>query len=596
MNPRTTNPRRTLDVYAKQIDPSKPEINSVRVSRYLYGLKVINGIETVVPLQESNNGDPLFAGGMRPFIGDYIEVSGSPSMLADPVAAGGWKFNRDPNLTTVYHSVFADNRDVRTAIDNDWLNWTPAGGSAVCVPTKQTRIRDQNVYTSALTKGLTVLAPWNSRPIGDIQRAFVVVAQNTTASEKLVKLTVSQPPNGGKASFKQYPYERLEEPPRFEIASTIAAHSQIARSVFVTGDATNSFQPVTVEITEVGTGGVPVPGGLSASVVLDAELTALAPADPDVAAFDETHEGVFVGTPVLRNYLNPDDVNPDDVNPDDVNPDDINPDDINPDDINPDDINVDDVNASELDSNAVVSSSAADPKIVVPQGKQSCEVTFGIEPCYMVTQATWTVTNSGNVGSSYTFVPLLSAPPPAGTVFQLLVYRVSQGLVPNVCDVLPQVHQELLANITDPELFNPDDVNPDDVNPDDVNPDDVNPDDVNPDDVNQSIATFALAPGDELKVTLNILHNPFDITTLSGGIVEHARDALAPVAFPDSATTNEDTAVTILKATLLANDVDANSPVLTAALKAGPSHGTVELSADGLSFKYHARPGLQRRG
>jgi len=187
-------------------------------------------------------------------------------------------------------------------------------------------------------------------------------------------------------------------------------------------------------------------------------------------------------------------------------------------------------------------------------------------------------------------VPLLSAPPPAGTVFQLLVYRVSQGLVPHVCDVLPQVHQELLANITDPELFNPDDVNPDDVNPDDVNPDDVNPDDINPDDVNQSIATFALAPGDELKVTLNILHNPFDITTLSGGIVEHARDALAPVAFPDSATTNEDTAVTILKATLLANDVDANSPVLTAALKAGPSHGTVELSADGLSFKYTPAP------
>ena len=581
-------PRRTLDIYAKQGDPAfEPGIESVRVSRYLYGVKDDG---TVIPLQESNTGDPLFAGGKRPFIGDYIEVVGAPSILPDPDAPGGWKFNRDPELTTVYHSVFADNRDVRTALNDDWLDWTPAGGSAVCDPTKQTRIRDQNIYTSALTRGLTVLAPWNSRPIGDIQRAFVVVAQNTTAFDKLVLLTVSQPSGGGKASFKQYPYEQLQEAPRSEIASSIAAHSQIARSVFVTGDADNAFKPVTVEIKEIDTNGDPVPGGLSASVVLDAELTALAPADPDVAAFDETHEGLFVGAPVIKEYLNPDDINPDDINPDDINPDDINPDDINPDDINPDDINVDDVNPDDVNSNVVVNSSAADPGIVVPEGQLSCEATFGVEPCYMVTQATWTVTNGGNVGSSYTFLPLLSAPPPPGTVFQLLVYRVSTGSVPQGCNVAPQVHKELLANVTDPELFNPDDVNPDDVNPDDVNPDDVNPDDINPDDINQSIATFALAPGDELKITLNVLHNPFDIGTLTGGIVEHARDALAPVAFADSLTTDEDTPLTILKADLLANDVDPNSQELTATLKAGPSHGTVDESADGLSFIYTPDP------
>ena len=55
-----------------------------------------------------------------------------------------------------------------------------------------------------------------------------------------------------------------------------------------------------------------------------------------------------------------------------------------------------------------------------------------------------------------------------------------------------------------------------------------------------------------------------------------------PVAANDSASTPEDTAVTIA---VLANDSDPNGDALTSVLVSGPSHGSVTLNADG-SFSY----------
>ncbi len=60
----------------------------------------------------------------------------------------------------------------------------------------------------------------------------------------------------------------------------------------------------------------------------------------------------------------------------------------------------------------------------------------------------------------------------------------------------------------------------------------------------------------------------------------------SPVAEDDSFTINEDNALTIDAATgVLANDTDANSDMLTAALVSAPSHGLLALHADG-SFTY----------
>lgn len=58
-----------------------------------------------------------------------------------------------------------------------------------------------------------------------------------------------------------------------------------------------------------------------------------------------------------------------------------------------------------------------------------------------------------------------------------------------------------------------------------------------------------------------------------------------PVAVDDAYTTDEDVALTVEAPGVLANDTDPDSPVLTAVLEEGPTHGTLELNANG-SFTY----------
>ena len=59
----------------------------------------------------------------------------------------------------------------------------------------------------------------------------------------------------------------------------------------------------------------------------------------------------------------------------------------------------------------------------------------------------------------------------------------------------------------------------------------------------------------------------------------------APVAAGDAYTTSEDHALTVTSPGVLANDSGANGAALTAQLLAGPSHGTVQMAANG-SFTY----------
>jgi ELWxxDGT repeat protein/VCBS repeat-containing protein len=67
-------------------------------------------------------------------------------------------------------------------------------------------------------------------------------------------------------------------------------------------------------------------------------------------------------------------------------------------------------------------------------------------------------------------------------------------------------------------------------------------------------------------------------------VVNPQQDAPAPVA--DSYTTNEDQVLTVPVASgVLANDIDVDGDTLTAAVVAGPAHGTLALNANG-SFTY----------
>src|SRR5262249_23146950 len=59
----------------------------------------------------------------------------------------------------------------------------------------------------------------------------------------------------------------------------------------------------------------------------------------------------------------------------------------------------------------------------------------------------------------------------------------------------------------------------------------------------------------------------------------------APVAAPDSYSTDEDKTLTVAGPGVLANDHDVDSPTLHAVLVQGPAHGELSLNADG-SFTY----------
>src|SRR5207249_3518309 len=59
----------------------------------------------------------------------------------------------------------------------------------------------------------------------------------------------------------------------------------------------------------------------------------------------------------------------------------------------------------------------------------------------------------------------------------------------------------------------------------------------------------------------------------------------APVAANDSYSAAEDTLLAVAAPGVLANDSDVEGDAITAALVAGPSHGTLTLNADG-SFNY----------
>ncbi len=84
-----------------------------------------------------------------------------------------------------------------------------------------------------------------------------------------------------------------------------------------------------------------------------------------------------------------------------------------------------------------------------------------------------------------------------------------------------------------------------------------------------SITGIGQGPG--TNVTLNV----------TGCVTNHA-----PVATNDSYSTDEDTNLNVTAPGVLGNDTDADGDALHAALVAGPSHGTLNLSADG-SFTYN---------
>jgi YVTN family beta-propeller protein len=502
--------RHTLDVRVAQALPADaPVFNpSVKVSEYLFGSRP--GSSQIEQLQFNVPNLPLYVQGTTPFIGDYIDMSGE-QFVKD--AVGKWIFNTLPTGPGTLHAFWTDNRDVRPPSDGNWTLYTPpqSAFTAVSCSPGRTGMRNSNIYTSAITPGLIVGSPSNSKRLNpNVQRSFVVLAQNNTDLPHRYRFTIPNQPPGGHASFLQF---SPVGSPLTTLDATIPPRSTASRTVYVTSTSPTAQVPVNIVEVEIPATPTPQPpvkvGGLQSVVFLNPDVT-----NPDVTNPDVTNE-VF---------------NPDVTNPDVTNPDVTNPDVTNPDVTNPDVTNVrianPDVTNPDVTNPDVTNPDVTNPDVTNPDVTNADLVNGSI------VDVSWTVRNNGNAAGSFAVKTFLTKNAPPGFKKQLIVQKIYTTPITTFadCTIKQETRSQLVSNIVNPDVTNANPNNPDVTNPDVTNPDVTN-------------ATLSLAPGETARITLRVVDpdrsdNVVKTVTMADG---SQRQVLVDAAF--DASQNVSTAV-----------------------------------------------------
>jgi hypothetical protein len=553
-------PSRTIDVRAAEAVAGQPFGSSTRISRYQYGLYDDGSGPRALQLEYNLENLPLFGGGRMPFMGDYIDVAASPSMLpapaftaaagngnsstknknkaasaADLAAPNGWAFNTSPTAAPVFHAAWADNRDVRAP------GASTTFALPACNPGTQAGTKNQNIYTTRLSPGVAAGAFGNSRPYGQLDRAFPVYVQNTTGETKTFSLTIAtQLPPTIIASFSQFAVPGASPAipyPMVTLQVKVAPYSGVARTVFVHTTTTGvSLVPIRVDVDEI----VALPAvGTQTSLVINPDPTNPAPIDAAVAAGLEEHVPVL--TPEqLTQYLNPNFINPNFFNPNFFNPNFFNPNFINPNFINPNFINPNFINPNFINPNFInpnffnpnfINPNFINPNFINPNFINPNFINPNFINQSVITELNWTVESGGNTASSYLFRYLASNPLPPEWSVQLLIYRLYHMPAPasaDPCGVETLVVEEKLVDIQNPNFINAGTII----------------DFTNPNFFNSALsaelgnATFALGDGDAASIKLRIAHDgTFNPATVTGTVIAEAvdsGDAANNVTAPDA--------------------------------------------------------------
>jgi hypothetical protein len=456
--------RHTIDVEGAQASPlpagnvAVPSFTSFRISRYQFGINPFDSTSTVEQLQLNTPNLPLFVQGTQPFIGDYIDVAGSPTFV---FSNGKWNFNTTSSSNPMFHAVWTDNRDVRPPADGNWTSYTPPFSASnpaaphtsvfdptqtvpTCTDDNHSGMRNQNIYTSRVAPGIYVAAPGNSKSLGFIPnsttlltRMFAVTVQNTTALEKSFRITVANQPllaDGtvdpvGTASLQQFgPLMTTED-------VTTSAGAGVSRPVFV--QSANPSASVTVTIQEItAPGGTLVSGGLQASTALNPDPTAPQIIDPDnPAILNPAILNAEVYNPAI---LNPAILNPAILNPAILNPAILNPAILNPAILNP--------ALSAALNPAILNPAILNPAILNPA------ILNPALADQTVTDATYTIVNNGNTVGSYAVK--LFGTQPAGTTLQLILSKTYLTPVSQNCQLASQSQNTVQVSVPDPVIEN----------------------------------------------------------------------------------------------------------------------------------------------
>jgi Concanavalin A-like lectin/glucanases superfamily/VHL beta domain len=311
--------RRTIDVVMAQSNLALvPTFSYARVSHYDFGLLEGDTTSTTFRQLKYNPPNlPLFALGTKAFIGDYVGVTGQPFVLVNCGSKKCWTYNnpappgvagfflaapKPAPTSAVHYATWTSNQDVIAPADGNWANHTALGtqgSTSAYDPTQRLPKcqngnegdRNQNVYSSRITQGLTVSSPQTSKPLSPtIERGFVILVQNQTSGRSTAngfvnyfRLSIANQPAGGFASFAQLvPPSPVKTPfptmlngnpfPLKTLDVAIGPHSGIARTVFAV--STNPTASILVNVNEIDrVGGNPIAGGLSGFLLLNADGT-----------------------------------------------------------------------------------------------------------------------------------------------------------------------------------------------------------------------------------------------------------------------------------------------------------------------------------
>jgi len=531
--------RHTFDLRMTQALPGKEPVfaPSIPISQYSYGCCAAN--QTDIEQMEFNAPNlPLFKSGTAPFMGDYVDLAAGPTVLPptskpsldDPDGdADDWHFNTSANTPTTFHAAWTDNRDVQPPADGDWTHYTPPispslGTTSIfepgtAVPACQpgfTGSRNQNIYTAPISGGLIFGAPSNAKTLGTtvfngntvpFQRAFVVVAQNTTEVVKSFRLSVTNQPPGGSASFLQFSLLTT-------LDLSIPPMSSASRPVFVV--STDPTASVTINIAEIAAPqGTLVPNGLTGSTTLNPDAT-----NPGITNPTETIPGIT--NPGITNFevTNPGITNPGITNPTVTNPGITNPGITNP-----------GITNSTFQNETVVNPGITNPGITNPGITNASIANPGItnpgitnvNPANVsISDTQWTVVNNGNTTGAYTVNLASSSTVPQGNVLQLIIsklYQTPAAPTGQSCNLAVETHNVIVTNIVNPVVLSP-------TNPGITNPGITNPGITN--------ATVSLAPGETANIDIRVVN-----TDIHAFPTFNAASSILPVVVSQSVNTQQ---------------------------------------------------------
>ncbi len=378
-------------------------------------------------------------------------------------------------------------------------------GPGVILDALNNRTKDFDIFGALIENEATAFS-LNPTKTFNIQRSYIIVAENASAVAKSYRLEiVNQPvgfPNVARASWDQLPFDPAapdfaSTPPVTNEFLDVGPRSSESTAVFVV-----SFEQVNlvaVDVFEVAADGsetlintITVNGVVEDGVFLNA--------DGSPNNFEIHNPLVYFPDEFNPDEFNPDEYNPDEFNPDvytpdEFNPDEFNPDEFNPDEFNPDEFNPDEFNPDEFNSPLTDPGRLENPEIPQPDLRSIAGPVAKLD-------INWGIQNIGNTTTPYTVDFAVSDPEVLALlasgelVTQLIAWQDKR--IDDVQFCAPRIISEnrILAAVNNPDLTV--------LQIPDINNNRL------------GALTFSIAPGDIVQLTLRFIAPRSTLVPIAG--------------------------------------------------------------------------------